>query len=130
MKSSSQFTRELRQARHCKASRPAPLTRGVFEDASQPADYRQFRVIAGDGTELLTLRFHWRAEVGDFVPILRELLDRADPIVHTENLHEEARNENQKCSVDTGSRPVRQKRKARSQRSDVPDVAVAAGGTA
>jgi hypothetical protein len=60
---------------------PAPLARGVFEDPSVPAGYRQFRAIADDGTELVCLRFHWRAEERDVVPGLRAWLNRADPII-------------------------------------------------
>lgn len=60
---------------------PDPLARGVFEDASQPAGYRQFRMIADDGTELVSLRFHWRAEERDMVPGLQSWLNRCDPII-------------------------------------------------
>jgi hypothetical protein len=60
---------------------PAPLARGVFEERSAPAGYRQFRAIADDGTELVSLRFHWRAEERDVVPGLRAWLNRADPII-------------------------------------------------
>jgi hypothetical protein len=60
---------------------PRPLARGVFEDASIPAGYRQFRAIADDGTELVMIRFHWRAEERDLVPGLRAWLNRADPII-------------------------------------------------
>lgn len=60
---------------------PEPLPRGVFEDKSQPAGYRQFRAIADDGTELVCLRFHWRAEERDVVPGLRAWLNRVDPII-------------------------------------------------
>lgn len=60
---------------------PDPLARGVFEERSAPAGYRQFRAIAEDGTELISLRFHWRAEERDVVPGLRAWLDRADPII-------------------------------------------------
>lgn len=63
---------------------PAPLLRGVIEDRSQPAGYRQFRAIAEDGTELVSLRFHWRAEERDVVPGLRAWLNRADPIIRLE----------------------------------------------
>lgn len=60
---------------------PPPLARGVFEDPSVPAGYRQFRAIADDGTELVCLRFHWRAEERDVVPGLRAWLNRTDPII-------------------------------------------------
>lgn len=60
---------------------PAPLPRGVYEDASAPAGYRQFRAIADDGTELVSLRVHWRADERDLVPGLRAWLNRADPII-------------------------------------------------
>lgn len=60
---------------------PSPLTRGVFEDPSQPAGYRQFRMIADDGTELVSLRFHWRAEERDMVPGLQAWLNRCDPVI-------------------------------------------------
>lgn len=60
---------------------PSPLARGVFEERSAPAGYRQFRAIAEDGTELVSLRFHWRAEERDVVPGLRAWLNRADPII-------------------------------------------------
>lgn len=60
---------------------PEPLPRGVFEDPSPPAGYRQFRAIAEDGTELVNLRFHWRAEERDVVPGLRAWLNRSDPII-------------------------------------------------
>lgn len=64
---------------------PAPLTRGVWEERSAPAGYRQFRSVADDGTELVSLRFHWRAEERDVVPGLRAWLNRSDPIIR---LHE------------------------------------------
>lgn len=60
---------------------PAPLTRGLIEDRSQPAGYRQYRLIADDGTELVCLRIHWRAEERDIVPGLRAWLNRADPVI-------------------------------------------------
>lgn len=60
---------------------PAPLSRGLIEDRSQPAGYRQYRLIAEDGTELVCLRIHWRAEERDIVPGLRAWLNRADPII-------------------------------------------------
>jgi hypothetical protein len=60
---------------------PTPLARGVFEERSAPAGYRQYRAIAEDGTELVSLRIHWRAEERDVVPGLRAWLNRADPII-------------------------------------------------
>lgn len=63
---------------------PAPLTRGVWEERSAPAGYRQFRSIAEDGTELVCLRFHWRAEERDMIPGLRAWLNRSDPIIRLE----------------------------------------------
>lgn len=60
---------------------PAPLLRGLVEDRSQPAGYRQYRLIAEDGTELVCLRIHWRAEERDIVPGLRAWLNRSDPII-------------------------------------------------
>lgn len=60
---------------------PAPAPRGVFEERSAPAGYRQFRAIAEDGTELVSLRYHWRAEERDLVPGLRAWLNRSDPII-------------------------------------------------
>jgi hypothetical protein len=63
---------------------PAPLLRGLVEDRSQPAGYRQYRLIAEDGTELVCLRLHWRAEERDLVPGLRAWLNRTDPIIRLE----------------------------------------------
>jgi hypothetical protein len=37
---------------------PVPLPRGVWEDPSVPAGYRQFRAIGSDGRELVSLRIH------------------------------------------------------------------------
>lgn len=61
------------------------LARGVYEDASVPAGYRQFRAIAADGTELVSLRVQARAETElrrngpDPVLMLRQWLNAADP---------------------------------------------------
>lgn len=60
---------------------PEPLRRGVYEDPSPPAGYRQYRSIADDGTELVSLRVHWRAEERDVVAGLRTWLNRSDPII-------------------------------------------------
>ena len=62
----------------------AKLSRGVYEDASQPEGYRQLRAIAADGTELVSLRFHRRAEYRDLVLELRRLLDEIDPLFRIE----------------------------------------------
>jgi hypothetical protein len=61
------------------AGKPPKLERGVFEDPSPPAGYRHFRMIAGDGIELLSLRIHERAGERDTVAYLRAWLAEIDP---------------------------------------------------
>jgi hypothetical protein len=61
---------------HVKVARAA---RGVYEDPSPPDGYRRLRAIAADGTELVNLCVHRRAENRDPVPELREWLDAVDP---------------------------------------------------
>lgn len=57
----------------------APTSRGVFEMPFPAADYRGLYMVAEDGTLLVEIRVHKRAQERDFVPGFRAWLDRSDP---------------------------------------------------